>query len=92
MKYSLVILFACAFAFSSVTIAGSREQARIERGKITKNEAQHLVLKKYPGATVAKCVLKSGKGGDVWMVELTQAGSHDVTRVQVDGRTGKLMP
>ncbi len=59
------IVVACTVAVSWVSAASSRENQRLHERKITKNEAQHLVLKKYPGATVQKCELTGEKGHSV---------------------------
>ncbi|MGI9088635.1 MAG: PepSY domain-containing protein [Chthoniobacterales bacterium] len=94
MKRSFVITLAVValFACSTLSAAGSREDRRLQHGKITKNEAQHLVLKKYPGATINKCVLQSGHGQEVWKVEVMKAGTKEVTRMQVNGRSGQVTP
>ena len=61
-----VVAIVCTIAFSSVSFAKTRENQRLAEGKITKNEAQHLVLKKYPGASVKKCELTAGKEHSIW--------------------------
>jgi uncharacterized membrane protein YkoI len=90
--FVFLIVTVCTFAVSSMSMAGSRENKRLEQGKITKNEAQHLVLNKFPGATIKKCELTPGKDHSVWVVGLVKAGAHDVTQLQVDGLTGKILP
>jgi uncharacterized membrane protein YkoI len=90
--FVFLIVTVCTFAISSMSMAGSRENNRLEQGKITKNEAQHLVLNRFPGATIKKCELTPGKGHSVWIVDLVKAGAHDVTQLQVDGLTGKILP
>jgi uncharacterized membrane protein YkoI len=87
------LLAASALVVAPLNAAGTpRENARLQSGKITKNEAQHLVLKKFPGATMKKCVLAGGKDHGVWMLDIVQAGAKEVTKVQVDGRTGQITP
>ncbi len=88
--FSFVI--ACAFAVSSMNAASSRENKRLQEGKITKIEAQHLVLRKFPGATIKKCELTGGKDHSVWVLDVIKAGAHDATKVQVDGRSGTIAP
>ena len=94
MKNSLIptLLLICTLASASISHAGPREDQRIQQGKITKNEAQHLVLKKYPGATIRKCVLQKSGEHSVWMVELITPGGKNITRVQVDGMSGQITP
>lgn len=86
LAIALVSIFAAIGAVSAET----REQQRLQEGKITKNEAEHLVLNKFPGATIKKCELTKGKDHSVWVLDVVKAGAHDVTKVQVDGLTGKI--
>ena len=84
----LLVSVLCASGFGKTQ---SRESKRLDEGKITKNEAQHLVLKKFPGAKIRKCELKpAGKHG-VWMVELVKSGdAGPPMKLTVDGRTGRI--
>lgn len=72
--------------------AESREWKRLREGKITKNEAQHLVLQKFPGAKIVRCELQPVNGHSFWMVDVVQPGAQAVSKVQVDGRSGKITP
>lgn len=96
MKTSFYRLLSVAlvsiFAATGVLSAGSRENERLQEGKITKNEAQHLVLKQFPDATIKNCDLKMINSHSVWVVSLTKAGDKTVVKVQVDGLTGKITP
>lgn len=96
MKNSFYHLLAVAlvsiFAATGILFAGSRENQRLQEGKITKNEAQHLVLKQFPDATIKSCELKTANGHSVWVVSLIKANDKTVAQVQVDGVTGKILP
>ncbi|MDQ6808009.1 MAG: hypothetical protein M3Z64_01060 [Verrucomicrobiota bacterium] len=94
MKRLLAFALAAAslLATPSLDAASARENQRIREGKITKIEAQHLVLRKYPHATIKKCELTRGKEHSVWMLDVVKAGASDVTKIQVDGRDGKILP
>ena len=86
----LSIALISIFAATCVVSAETRENQRLQEGKITKNEAEHLVLNQFPGATIKKCELTKGKDHSVWVLDVMKAGAHDVTKVQVDGLTGKI--
>ncbi len=88
----LSFVLVCAFAVSSLSAAETRESKRLRQGKITKNEAQHLVMKKFPGARIKKCELKSGNSHSVWVIEMVKAGDRGATKAEVDGRSGKVTP
>ncbi len=95
MKHSSLLLLtlvtAATFTGSSITSAATREDRRLSAGKITKNEAQHLVLKHFPGARIQHCRLQRESGHAFWVVDLVQSGSNKATTVRVDGRSGKMM-
>ncbi len=89
----LAIITGCIIALSSAHAAGSaRENKRLQEGKITKNQAEHLVLKKFPGATIKKCELTGGKDHSVWVLQIIKSGAHEPSRVEVDGLSGKILP
>ncbi|CAN5638314.1 hypothetical protein BH18VER1_BH18VER1_16800 [soil metagenome] len=80
------------FAFSPLASGSSRESQRLVAGLITKNQAQHLALKKHPGARIKKCELTGDGAHSIFTIELVKAGERDVTTVKVDGRSGKIVP
>ena len=86
-----LVLFA-SIPLSALAQMSEREFERIDQGKITKNQAQHFALKKFPRATIKKCELRPGKEHSVWAVELVKQGEKNVTKLQIDGRTGKILP
>jgi uncharacterized membrane protein YkoI len=88
--FSLIIMAYCSGA-SSAAAASPRENERLQQGKITKNEAEHLTLKKFPGAAIRSCKLTHATGHSVWVLDLVEAGAHNVISVQVDGLSGKIM-
>ncbi|MGI8820104.1 MAG: PepSY domain-containing protein [Chthoniobacterales bacterium] len=90
--FLLVALISCAFVGTSPASASTRENNRLRAGKITKNEAQHLVLKKYPGAQLKKCKLSGAPDHGIWLVEFVEAGGTKIARARVDGRSGKILP
>ncbi|MDQ6764671.1 MAG: PepSY domain-containing protein [Verrucomicrobiota bacterium] len=85
------VLALAAISTISLEAATARENKRLREGKITKNEAEHLVLKQFPGAKITSCELTRGEDHSVWVLNVIKAGGHDATKVQVDGRTGKIL-
>ena len=94
MKQSSRLILSLIVAGSlSATAFGQmskREFERLDQGKITKAQAQHLVLREFPHASIKKCELRRGKEHSVWAVELVKANEKTVTKVEVDGRSGKF--
>jgi uncharacterized membrane protein YkoI len=94
MRFHLLSLFMVIslFTISPLYSAETRETRRLKAGKITKNQAQHLVLKEYPGAHIKSCELKQAHGRSVWVVSFHKSNDKTLTTVHVDGDTGAITP
>ena len=58
--------------------------------KITKNEAEHIALRQYPGTHVQRAKLARLDGEPVWQVELADSQSRQRIQVGVDATTGRV--
>lgn len=86
-----LLLLGGMFNASALAQMSNRESKRIEQGKITKNEAQHLVMRRYPGAQIKNCELRQGKKHSVWLLDVVLPANGGARKVEVDGRTGKIL-
>ena len=59
--------------------------------KITKNEAEHIALKDYPGARVTAARLEKRAGGLVWLIEIASPKSQPAVTVMVDAMSGRIV-
>ena len=59
--------------------------------RITRNEAQHIALKGYPGARVTAAKLEKVRGILVWSIAIAPANAKPVL-VAVDAQTGHVVP
>lgn len=59
--------------------------------KITRNEAEHIALKEFPGARVTSANLEKMQGNLVWMIEIAIEKAESPTRVEVDAMTGRIL-
>src|SRR3954451_1786029 len=85
------VLIATLLTGSAFAQMNPREFKRMDEGKITKSEAQHLVMQRFPGARVKKAELRRGKDHSVWLLDVLMRGDAKPTRVEVDGRSGKVL-
>jgi uncharacterized membrane protein YkoI len=83
-------LLALALVVSFLFLEAS---ARDDKGdaKITKNEAEHIALKRFPGAHVTAAKLDKAKGKLVWLVEIAKGNLPQVTKVEVDAMSGRII-
>jgi hypothetical protein len=62
----------------------------LARAKITRTQAEQIVLKSSPKSTVDKTDLKDKAGSPCWVVQLTTPGKPESERIEVDAITGSL--
>ncbi len=60
--------------------------------KITKNEAEHIALKRFPGARVTSAKLETVQGKLVWSLQILDEGAKSARAVAVDAMTGRIAP
>lgn len=58
--------------------------------KITRNEAQHIALKRFPGGHVKAVKLEKAKGKLIWSMAIAKPKSQTLTEVAVDAMTGRI--
>jgi uncharacterized membrane protein YkoI len=79
---SLLLCFSFIFA-SPIDSTGE--------AKITKNEAEHIALKRYPGARVTAAKLENAAGRLTWRIEIGSPKSKPIVAVSVDATTGRIV-
>lgn len=78
-----------ALLFCSLLQANPLEQQ--EHPKITKNEAEHIALKKFPGAHVAAAKLEKVRDELVWTLTIAKENGRS-QQVAVNAMTGRVAP
>ena len=99
MKSTPIIKSLLALALASAIGLGSAcakdkekdEAALAAQAKITKADAEKTALASVTGGTVKDAEIEKEKGVLIWSVEITTPGSTDVTEVNVDATTGKIV-
>ena len=74
------------FSFLSASPLDTKGEA-----KITKNEAEHIALKNYPGARVTAAKLEKVTGRLVWLIEIAPPKSKPAVAVTVDAMSGRIV-
>jgi uncharacterized membrane protein YkoI len=82
----LALLAAVLLGCASNQAAKPEGQARI-----SKPEAEKIALAQAPGGTIKEGELETEKGRLIWSFDIATPGSNDITEVQVDAQTGKLV-
>ena len=87
MKTTLPII-ALALAFAG---CASNEAQLAARAKVTRAQAEATALKKAPGGKVKEAELEEEGGQLVWSFDIARPGTRNITEVQVDAVTGKVV-
>ena len=87
MKPTLPLL-ALALAFAG---CASHESQLASRAKISRAKAEATALKKAHGGKVKEGELEEEHGRLVWSFDITRSGTRNITEVQVDAITGKVV-
>ena len=81
----LLLLAPLAYAAPELT-AAQKAQA-----KVTEAEAKATALAKIPNGVVKSSNLEMEKGRLVWSFDIARPDSKDITEIQIDAKTGKIV-
>jgi uncharacterized membrane protein YkoI len=95
MKTKLHLTVAGAIALLSLTtlaLATEESKGQLQaEAKIAKADAEKTALAKVPNGTVKESELEREHGKLIWSFDITTPKSKDITEVQVDAKTGKVV-
>jgi len=89
--------FICCSLLAAGLLAGCacgrhQDQAALQaQAKISQADAQKTALDQVPGGTVKTSELEKEKGKLMWSFDITTPGTSEVTEVEIDAITGKLI-
>ena len=84
----LISLAALALLLAIVPLPANPRHSQ-SNAKITKNEAEHIALKRFPGARVTAAKLETVDGKLVWSLQLVK-GEAKARHVEVDAMSGRI--
>ncbi len=86
---SLVVL--AALSFSSLVLAAPDEAALMKEAKVSKADAEKTALAKVSKGSIKSGEIEREHGHLVWSFDIAQPGTKDITEVQVDAISGKVV-
>jgi hypothetical protein len=78
-----------ALAFAAC--ASPRQSTASTRARITRAQAEALALKSVPDGGVKQAELEEENGRLVWSFDLTRPHTNNITEIQIDARSGKVV-
>lgn len=93
-KFAYLVLTATALSLLAISAApAASEKAAANQAaqpKITKADAQRIVMEKNPGANVVSTTEATIAGHKVWALSVTTTGGNVSKKLYVDQETGKI--
>jgi hypothetical protein len=94
-KHCITSLIAVAFigGLSTFTLRAAEEsQAELKtQAKITQAEAEKTALAKVPNGKIKAAELEKEHGKLIWSFDISMPKSNNITEIQVDAKTGKIV-
>ena len=94
-KHCITSLIAVALlgGWSPFTLGAAEEtQAALKaQARITRAEAEKTALGKVPGGKIKAAELEKEHGKLIWSFDISMPKSRNITEVQVDAKTGKIV-
>jgi len=77
---------------SCAAVAAEESQAALKaQAKITQEEAGKTALAKVPNGKIKSAELEKENGKLVWSFDISMPKSKNITEIQVDAKTGKIV-
>jgi hypothetical protein len=81
-----------AFSVSSVTVAAPTDEAALlKEAKVLKGDAEKRALAKVPNGTIKSEEIEREHGKLIWSFDIAKPGTKDITEIQVDAISGKIV-
>ena len=88
----LVAALALVGLTTSTLLAAEETDAQLQaQAKITKAEAEKTALAKVPKGTISASELEKEHGKLIWSFDIAMPHSKNITEVQVDAKSGKIV-
>jgi uncharacterized membrane protein YkoI len=86
------IFFSTALSLAlSVSLVAAAPVTAKESAKITKNEAEHIALRRHSGARVTSARLETIGSQLVWSIQMASHNGKHVSHVSVDAMSGQIV-
>jgi uncharacterized membrane protein YkoI len=90
--HSLLTLGLLAACSASTLTAGEGSQAALKaQTKVTEAEAEKTALAKVSGGSIKSSELEEEGGKLIWSFDIATPKSRNITEVQVDAKSGKIV-
>ena len=85
------LAFVAVVTVSGTLLAAPSESELMKEAKVSKSQAEKTALGKVPHGVIKSEELEREHGKLVWSFDIATSGSKNITEVQVDAKTGKIV-
>jgi uncharacterized membrane protein YkoI len=86
------LTFGMVLGFAATMIGAQPSEAELmKQAKITKAEAEQIALAKVSHGVVKSAEIEKENGHLVWSFDIARPGTHDITEILIDAKTGKII-
>ena len=86
----LTVSFALVVGILSAAPAQTSEAQLMKEAKVTKSQAEKIVLTKIQGGIVKRAELEKEHRLLIWSFDIAKPGTKNITEIQVDAKTGRI--
>ena len=90
-KGSILTLMILGFAFSTAIAAEESQEALKTQAEVTQGQAEEIALGKVPDGNIKSSELEKENCKLVWSFDIAVPESKNITEVQVDAKTSKIV-
>jgi uncharacterized membrane protein YkoI len=88
---SVAFVAVVAFTVSTSVAAEESQSALKKQATVTEAQARKSALAEVPKGTIKSSELENEKGKLIWSFDIAKFGTRNITEVQVDAKTGKIV-
>jgi uncharacterized membrane protein YkoI len=88
----LTAVLVCASLTPAVAGDSKEKQAKLEaKAKVSRADAEKIALAQVPNGTIKEGEIEKEKGKLIWSFDIATPDTKDITEVNVDAMTGKIV-
>jgi uncharacterized membrane protein YkoI len=91
IQLTLALILVAGLGLSVAVAADESQDALKAQAKITQAEAAKTALAKVPHGVIKAAELEKEHGKLIWSFDISMPKSKNITEVQVDAKTGKIV-
>lgn len=91
LAFGLTALWLPSVSMASTETLQGKTNPLMAKAKITRAQAEQTALKQAPNGKVKEGELEKEGGRLIWSFDIATSGTKNITEVQVDARTGKVV-